>query len=316
MQKELKSTIRKIQSLRIQGASNVRKAIVEALKKSAQESKAKTLVAFKREMEKNSHALLSARPTEPEARTAVRIILHAASIHSQNLGEIKHATISAAEEYEKNREKALATIAEYGANIIPEKAIVFTHCHSHTVEEILKKARHKIDYVIATETRPLFQGRITAEELSKAGIKATMIVDSAASRFMHKADLFLTGCDAILCDGSIVNKIGTAQISLAAGREDVPHYIAASSHHFEPLSYFGIPEEIEERPASEVWGKKIKHLTIKNPAFDITPAHFINSIITEKGVLAPETFAMLMYKELGIEHRKQEFLSLLKLWKK
>jgi ribose 1,5-bisphosphate isomerase len=316
MDKNIKKTFKEIKSLKIQGKSEVRKAIVNALLKSARTSRAKTLIAFKREMEKESGLLLSARPTEPEARTAVRIILKAASIHSQSLGAVKEATVKAASDYEKNRAKAMKTIAEYGYGLIPNNAIVFTHCHSHTVEEILKLARDKIDFVIATETRPKFQGRITAEQLTRAGINVTMIVDSAANHFMHKADLFITGADAILSDGSVVNKIGTSQISLCAGKHDVPHYIATSSHCFEPLTYYGIPEEIEERPSSEIWEKKLKNLSIRNPAFDITPAHFIKEIITEKGIFAPETFSMLMIKELGLEYRKEEFLSLLKLWKK
>ncbi len=316
MAKEILKTVREIKNLHIQGKSSVRKAIVLALKKSAEQSRAKTILAFRREMEKAAHELISARPTEPEARTAIRIILKAASIQSQRLEEIKHETIKAASDYEKNRAEAMKTIAEFGANLIPHHAIIFTHCHSHTVEEILKKARHKIEYVIATETRPLFQGRITATELAKAGIKVKMIVDSAASRFMYQADMLLTGADAVLSEGSVINKIGTAQLSLVAGKEDVPHYVATSSHCFEPMSYYGIPEEIEERPSSEIWEKKLKGLEIKNPAFDVTPAHFVKGIITEKGVFSPEGLAVQMYSELGIAGRREEFSSLYKLWHK
>ncbi|MDD5148775.1 MAG: S-methyl-5-thioribose-1-phosphate isomerase [Candidatus ainarchaeum sp.] len=316
MQKEIIATAKKIRSLKIQGKSAVRKAVAEALKKSAEKSRAHSILEFRGEIEKAAQELISARPTEPEARTAVRIILKAFSMHSQSLDEVRHETIKAASDYEKNRSEAMKTIAEYGANLIPAHSVVFTHCHSHTVEEILKKAGHKIEYVIATETRPLFQGRITATGLSKAGIKVKMIVDSAASRFMNEADFFMTGADAILSTGAVINKIGTSQISLVAGKEDVPHYVATSSHCFEPMSYYGIPEEIEERPPNEVWNKKLKKLEIKNPAFDITNAHMIKGIITEKGVFSPEAFAMQMYNELGIAGRREEFSSLYKLWHK
>ena len=293
MSKSVKKTVKEIKTLKIQGSSKVRNAILLALKKSMHESSAKTLIAFKREMENNALALLKARPTEPESRTAIRIILKAASAHTQSLGEAKDSVIDAIDAYEKNRAQAMKTIAEYGANLITKDSVVFTHCHSHTVEDILKRAKSKIKYVIATETRPRFQGRITAANLTNAGLAVQMIVDSAASRFIGEADLFITGCDAVLGNGDIVNKIGTAQISLAAGKEDVPHFIATSSHCFDPLSYFGIPETIEQRPVEEVWDKNLKGLSIRNPAFDITPAHYIQEIITEKGVFAPETFAPL-----------------------
>jgi ribose 1,5-bisphosphate isomerase len=162
----------------------------------------------------------------------------------------------------------------------------------------------------------MFQGYITATNLAKAGLNVTMIVDSAASRFLHDTDLFLTGADAILNDGSVVNKIGTAQISLAANKANVPHFVATSSHCFDPLTYFGVPEQIEERPAKEVWNKAPKKIQIRNPAFDITEAKLVKGIITEKGVFSADNFALQMYEELGLKENQKEFLSLLKLMKK
>ena len=314
--KTLKKVLRDIRSLKIQGSSKVRKAIVHALKQSVFESKAKTIPAFKAELKKNAFELVKARPTEPETRTAIRIILKAASLETQKLQELKDAVVEATENYEINRKKAMETIAEYGANAIEKGDVIFTHCHSHTVEGILVKAKRKIDYVIATETRPKLQGQITATNLSKAGIEVKFVVDSAAYRFMKDADKFFTGCDAVLVDGGVVNKIGTAQISLAAWRFNVPHYVATSSHCFEPITYFGIPEEIEQRNPKEVWEKKLKKVKVLNPAFDITEQEYVQAIISELGVMGPEMFAMEMVQQLELNKRKREFMSLLQLLKK
>jgi len=313
--KNLKKVVKDIKALKIQGSSKVRKAVVAALKQSVLESRAKSANAFKNELRRNAHSLLTARATEPETRTAVRIILKAASDETLALQELRDKVIETAEKYEANRANAMKEIAEYGANIIKKGDVVFTHCHSHTVEKVLIKAKDKIDYVIATETRPRFQGRITTQNLSKAGLEVVHAVDSAGFALLEQADKFFTGCDAVLADGSVVNKIGTAQISLAAWRWNVPHYVCTSSHCFDPLTHYGIPEEIEERPAEEVWEKAPKGVKVRNPAFDLTEAEYVQAIVTELGVFAPRMFALEMVRLLNLSKNKREFLSLTKLLK-
>ncbi len=315
-QNNLKTVIADIKALRIQGASNVRKSAVAALQNAAQNSRAKTIKEFKKEIEKSALRLLCSRPTEPGMRTAIRIILKAASARTENVEALKRNVANVCANYETDRERAMDKIAEYGNNLIEKGSIVFTHCHSDTVEHIIKKSRKKIEQVICTETRPVLQGRITATNLSRAGLDVVMIVDSAAARFIHKADLFLTGADAVLNDGGVVNKIGTSLISLAAHKNNVPHFVATSSHCFDPVTYFGVPEQIEERPAKEIWEKAPKKVRIRNPAFDITEAGLVKGIITEKGIFSADNFALEMYKELGLEKNSADFLSLLKLMKK
>lgn len=313
--KTVEKTAERIRSLKIQGASQVRKAVVQATKKAVKESKAKSVKGFRSELKKNMLALAKARPTEPETRTALRIILKSA-MKELPLNELKKEVVNACTEYEKNRKRALEKISKIGARELKNSPIIFTHCHSHTVEAILKEMKKEgsLKRVFLTETRPLFQGRITAKNLSKAGIKCTMTVDSAAREFIEKCDAFVTGTDAILASGAIVNKIGTAMISLAAKKVNVPHFIASSSHSFDPATFFGAKEEIEERSPKEVWGKKLKNLEIRNPAFDITEAELVKAIICEKGVFSPKEFVKEATKNLVMDGEK--FVSLIELLKK
>ena len=311
--KEVLETAKKIKNLKIQGASAVRRATVSAVKKGIVDSRAKTVSAFRAELRRNMKTLL-VRPTEPETRTALRIILKAAN-EKTKLAELKKHVLETITGYEKNRKLALENIAEKGAKVFgPEgNSIVMTHCHSHTVMAIIKKARAKgkVKRVIVTESRPLFQGRISAAELAKAGIPVTLIVDSAAATYLKKADIFIAGADAILADGSVVNKIGTAGISLAAKKEFVPVYFATSTHKFDPLTYFGKKERIEMRSSREVWDRKPKGVAIKNPAFDITDKHYAKGIICEKGVFTPNEFVRMVYKEFGLAGTKaKKFVSL------
>jgi ribose 1,5-bisphosphate isomerase len=183
-------------------------------------------------------------------------------------------------------------ISRYASKIIKNHDKIFTHCHSSTVEKalILAREKGKIFEVYNTETRPLYQGRITAKNLLKAGINVTMVIDSSAGFLISKysgKELMMTkvliGCDAILKDGSVINKIGSFGIGLSAFYEKVPLYVAASLLKFTPISWI----KIEERSPKEIWRNAPKGLKIINFAFDIVPPKFIKGIICEKGLITP-----------------------------
>lgn len=291
----------------------MRRAIVFAVMDVVQKDKSRNVKEFRKKLKAAMRKLLLARPTEPETRTALRIILRKANENLQRQ-ELKKSIIKECIDFEKNRKFALEVIAFNALKLFKKSSIAFTHCHSHTVEEILALAfkKKKLKRVIATETRPKFQGRITASQLTKRGIPCTLVVDSAAATFLKEADLFFTGADALLADGSVVNKIGTALISYYAKKEKVPHYVASSSHCFDPLTFFGKQEEIEQRPVKEVWEKRMKKLSIANPAFDLTPAGNVKAIVSELGVYSPKKFSGLMVKKLKL---RKGFVSLQDLLK-
>jgi len=313
--KSVKQTVSDIRALKIQGASQVRKAVVAAIRRSVEKSRASTVKQFRRGLKKDMLALANARPTEPETRTALRIILKAA-MRKKPLPELREGVLEQCTRYEQNRKKAMERISKIGARKLRGKPVIFTHCHSHTVEGILleMKRQKKLKHVYLTETRPRWQGRITAKNLTKAGIPCTLIVDSAARSFIGKCDAFLTGADAILANGAVVNKIGTSMISLSAKKLRVPHFVATSSHGFDPATFFGAEEKIEERPDMEVWNKRLKRLEIRNPAFNITEPELVAGIVCEKGVFTPKKFVRQMARELALEGKK--FVSLIELLKK
>ena len=159
--------------------------------------------------------------------------------------------------------------SEYATNklalkIVKDNSIIFTHCHSSSVIDALIYAKNhgKRFSVLNTETRPLLQGRKTARELAKRGINVVTMVDSAARLEIKKADMMIIGCDAILSDGSVINKIGSGMFAEIAYNAKKDVYIIADSWKFSPK-----PVKIEERNFSEVWKTSLKHLKIKNPAF-------------------------------------------------
>lgn len=310
----VKDTVKKIKALKIQGASAVRKKAIDALLISSQKSKAKNEKEFRHEFLDNSHALFTSRPTEPELRTAIRIIKKSISERDLTVEQMKERINETITKYENNRVKAIENISAFGAEMISPNSTVMTICHSSTVVKMLIKAKKKIKKVYCCETRPLYQGRITANELAGAGLDVTLIVDNAASTVLKECDYFFSGADAILADGDVVNKIGTSQISKICQKYDVKYYAVASTHKFEPETFFGKDEPIEQRSPEEVIGKKDKNYSKKvhvlNPAFDRTDSSQIEGIICEIGIFSPQQLTGMLFEKLDITRKEKEFLKL------
>jgi ribose 1,5-bisphosphate isomerase len=255
-QKTFNKICKEIQEIKIQGASNVAKAALRAY----------ALILTKASKKK----LLSLRPTEP--------MMH----HALDLAE-KGISKKQILEHFKLAQKS---INKHVFNLIKNNSVIFTHCHSTNVTHSLIYARKqgKKFEIYNTETRPLYQGRKTAKELSKNHIKVTLFVDSAVgvalSREMNtkKVDMVLLGADAITSKGAI-NKIGSETIAILAKQNKIPVYIVADSWK---ISKHSVP--IEQRKINEVWDKAPHSVKIKNPSFEFIPKKLITGIITEKGL--------------------------------
>ncbi|MBI5061044.1 MAG: hypothetical protein HZB67_01920 [Candidatus Aenigmarchaeota archaeon] len=169
-------------------------------------------------------------------------------------------------------------IADNCKAIFKKNMTVMTHCHSHEVVAALLASRKKISRVYVTETRPFYQGVMTARDLV-GKIPTTLIVDSAAGFYMHDIDAVFVGCDALRKEG-VVNKIGTMPLAMTAAEFGKPVYVIGSSWKLDKRASI----KIEMRNPREV-GRPIKGVEIKNPAFDVTPFKYIYSIVTEKGIL-------------------------------
>ncbi|MFA7685703.1 MAG: hypothetical protein WCX95_02800 [Candidatus Gracilibacteria bacterium] len=277
-----KEIIRKIKSLEIQGAKNIAIKGVEAFGLKLKETTDRKI------LEKCAKEIISTRSTEPGLRNGIDFCLN-------NVGKIKNPAEEAIKHFMKSNDE----IAKIGAKKIKNGMIIFTHCHSSTVVAILiqaKKEGKKFE-VYNTETRPKLQGRITATELAKAGIKVTHMVDSAGRSMMRKADLFLFGCDAISSEGFLINKIGTESLADAAQASGIPAYSCTDSWKFNPETILGYNEEIEQRDQKEVWDKPPRNVKIYNPAFEITRPDKFTGIITELGVYKAETLVLELQKQ-------------------
>jgi methylthioribose-1-phosphate isomerase len=204
-------------------------------------------------------------------------------------------------------------LGKLGAQLIPERARVMTHCNTGalatagfgTALGVIRSAKDKNISVIANETRPYLQGaRLTAWELVQEGIPCTLITDSMAGHLMSQGevDVVLVGADRIAANGDVANKIGTYTLAVLAKRHGIPFYVAAPLSSFDPKLPDGSHIPIEERPAAEVTGYRgtrwaPEGVAVRNPAFDVTPAELVTGIICEKGIASPpyrESIAALL----------------------
>jgi methylthioribose-1-phosphate isomerase len=198
-----------------------------------------------------------------------------------------------------------ARIGAAGADLLGEDAQVLTHCNAGALATggigtalapvyTLHAAGRRVR-VIVDETRPLLQGsRLTAWELGRAGISYTLIADGMAASRLRRGDVscVMVGADRIAANGDVANKIGTYGLALAARAHDVPFYVAAPTSTIDPATPDGDHIPIEERGAEEVAGWRglaaaPAGAAVWNPAFDVTPAHLITAIVTDRGVVAP-----------------------------
>lgn len=256
-----------IKNIKIQGARSIAKEALYAY----------SLFPTKKSKQK----LISLRATEP---MLVNVLNKADKIPYKEI--IKHF------------DSAQNKINKEVFKIIDKNDRILTHCHSTNVINALvysKKHGKKFE-VYNTETRPLFQGRKTASELKKAGIKTTTFIDSATATALEKENekdkiytskIFL-GADAILRKG-IINKIGSGMFAEIANKHRIPVYVIADSWKFSPKIV-----KIEERDFHEVWKNAPNHIKIENPAFELVKREYIRAIVSEIGILSYSEFLRKM----------------------
>lgn len=298
-----------IRTMRTRGAGEIARSAVRALIIVAEASKAANVNEFVNELEHASRLLLETRPTAVSLPNGIRYVIHRVRESQKtrrNLEEIRSAAIRAGEEFISSSKTAIQRIGHIGAKRVKNGDILLTHCNSSAAIAIMKTAweQGKQIQVFVTETRPRFQGWITAKALGEVGIPVTLIPDGAVRFFMDKVDRVIVGADAVTANGAVVNKIGTSMVALAAHEARVRFFVAAETYKFSPETMIGELVKIEERnileviPSDEL--KKMPNVKVRNPSFDITPPEYVDIIITEKGIIPPQGAILVLQEMFGI----------------
>ena len=293
-------TAEKIRSMEVRGAGRIATAAAASLRDFSMTLEVKSLDEFNAELENAANLLLKTRPTAVSLSNAIRMVR---KYKAEDVDGARQAVVLNANNFIENSQKAVEKIGQIGSRRIRDGDTVLTHCNSQAAISVISAAHNsgKKIKVIATESRPRFQGITTIGMLEKLGIETELIVDSAARSVMNEVDLVVVGADVITANGTLVNKIGTAQIALCAREARTSFMVAAETYKFSPRTILGELVTIEEREPMEVLPdiSKYRHVKVRNPAFDVTPHQYIDLICTEAGAISPEMSYLIIRERLG-----------------
>lgn len=301
---DVRSTVEAIRSMEIRGAGRIARAGASALSEFAERYEGTDLRAFLSDLSAAKDEILSSRPTAVSLWNGVHATVRGAC-DAKDVGEARSIITSNADAFIRGSTEAVERIGTIGAKRIQDGDVILTHCNSSAALSVIKTAfrQGKRFKVYATESRPWRQGILTVNELAREGVDVTLIIDSAVRTVMKNVTKVFVGADTITSHGTLVNKVGTSQLALAASESRVQFYVCSETYKFSPMTLFGDMVTIEERDHAEVIGgaKLEPGVKIFNPVFDSTPSKYIDAIITEVGMIAPGSVYHVMTKQLGDE---------------
>ncbi|TET61176.1 S-methyl-5-thioribose-1-phosphate isomerase [Candidatus Aerophobetes bacterium] len=308
---DVKTLREAISSLKVRGAPALGIAGAFGAVLGIQNSSTTDFPTFARKLEEVIDYLGSSRPTAVNLFWALRRMRDCAEKNKdREIPQVKRALEEEALQIMEEDRIRSRQMAKKGASLLKDGDRVLTHCNAGalatadygTALGVIYRAKEegKKVTVYADETRPLLQGaRLTTWELLQGGVEVTLICDNMAGDLMQrgKIDKVLVGADRVAANGDVANKIGTYTLAVLAKENEIPFYVVCpiSSIDLQILSGNMIP--IEERDSREVTHFARKRVApngvkVYNPAFDITPAHYITAIITERQIFRPP------YKEI------------------
>lgn len=299
---DVDTTVEAIKSMEIRGAGRIARAGASALADYATNFKGDDPKVFIAGIMDSKDRILGSRPTAVSLWNGVHATIKGVDACDTVEG-MRELIVSNAERFNKASLDAVKTIGEIGAKRIQDGDVILTHCNSSAALSVIKTAfrQGKKFRVYATESRPWRQGILTVNELAKEGIDITLIIDSAVRSVMKSVTKVFVGADTITSHGTLVNKIGTSQLALAANEARVQFYVCSETYKFSPMTLFGDMVTIEERDHDEVAKREILDPAVKifNPVFDSTPSKYIDGIITEVGLISPGSVYHVMTDQLG-----------------
>lgn len=295
-----------IKDMKLRGAPLIGVAAAYGLALTAFHSKAENRKRLMKELEESAEALQRTRPTAVNLFWAIDRVMKKAQETSGGTEALAEAVVAEAKTMADEDVEANRKMGQFGAGLIEDGDVVLTHCNAGSLATVdygtaLGVVRAAIEEgkkvkVIADETRPKLQGaRLTCYELKRDGIPVTLISDTMVGYVMSRGlvDKVVVGADRIVRD-AVLNKIGTYNVAVLAKEHGIPFYVAAPTSTMDS-AHTSDEAIIEERSPEEVTNIRSERIApegvrVLNPAFDITPMKYVTAIITEKGIISPDSF--------------------------
>jgi len=293
-----------IRKMIVRGAPAIGVAAAMGIALGARDADAGHVAELRREFEHICEEMGETRPTAVNLFWAIRRMQEKfEQCQEMPVDRIRQELIAEAQRIYVEDLATNEAMSKHGGALLPSSGAILTHCNAGAlataggygtalgVIRAAVEAGKKLT-VYADETRPFLQGsRLTAWELMKDGIPTTVISDNMAGALMRqgKIQAIVVGADRVAANGDVANKIGTYTVAVLAKEHGIPFYVAApwSSVDMECPDGEHIP--IEQRSAREVTHVGTTRIApegvrVENPAFDVTPARYVTSLITERGI--------------------------------
>lgn len=232
-----------------------------------------------------ARALALARPGMAAIANTVAAIWLATEAHADDPALQLAALQAEAGTVETTWLGAVAAMTGWARGILAPSGGVYTLSRSGTVEGVLtalasERAAGDPLAVIVSESRPGGEGADLARALAVSGARVTLAPDTACAALMEGVTLVLVGADAILADGSLVNKVGTRMLALAAREARIPVYALAERLKITPPAY---PLTLDEQAPAPLLVSPVSGLTERRPLFERIPAEYVTGVVTEDG---------------------------------
>jgi translation initiation factor eIF-2B subunit delta len=205
---------------------------------------------------------------------------------------------------------------EYAGRAIAQHAIsklqmsgdvILTFGHSEVMEVLLTTAHAQgmEFYVWVADSRPLLEGRKLLDTLEKAGIACGYVQLNALTYVMQHVTKVFLGASALMSNGSIYGRVGTACVALLAQDHHIPVLVCCETYkisnkvQLESITQneLGNPDALlppTQHTDGNDGGASQPNYKVLNLMYDVTPSEFVSGIVTELGIIPPTSVAVLL----------------------
>uniref|UniRef100_A0A4X2LS82 Translation initiation factor eIF2B subunit delta n=1 Tax=Vombatus ursinus TaxID=29139 RepID=A0A4X2LS82_VOMUR len=218
---------------------------------------------------------------------------------TQREEEAKSELRAAMDRYVREKiELAAQAISRSACEKISNGDVILVYGCSSLVSFILREAwTHGRRFrVVVVDSRPRLEGRRTLHCLVRAGVPASYLMIPAASYVLPEVSKVLLGAHALLANGSVMSRVGTAQLALVARAYNVPVLVCCETYKFceRVQTDAFVSNELDDpddllcergdHVALDNW-QKHQSLRLLNLVYDVTPPELVDLVITELGMI-------------------------------
>jgi translation initiation factor eIF-2B subunit delta len=220
--------------------------------------------------------------------------------------QAKELLVESIEQFMQERlDYADQAIAHHALSKIEQGDVLLTFGNSQVISVLLETAKEqeKDFFVWVVDSRPLWEGKELLTKLQKAGISCGYINLNALTYVMSKVTKVFLGASALMSNGSIFGRVGTACVALLAQDHKIPVLVCCETYkisnrvQLESITYneVGDPNSLTSSDHKKLddW-EETPNLKLLNLLYDVTPSEFVSGIVTEVGIIPPSSVAVLL----------------------